>query len=88
MELLQERNEEETDNRNNNVEALLRIKIKTSIHILSLACQAPLVHGIFLARIPEWVASSFSSDLPKSGIEPGASALQADSLPNELPGKS
>ena len=26
-------------------------------------------------------------DLPDSGIEPGSPALQADSLPAELPGK-
>ena len=42
------------------------------------------VHGILQARIPEWVAVSFSRDLPDPGIEPGspmAPALQADSLP-------
>ena len=27
-------------------------------------------------------------DLPNPGIEPGSPALQADSLPSELPGKS
>ena len=30
---------------------------------------------------------SSSRDLPDSGIEPESSALQADSLPAELPGK-
>ena len=29
---------------------------------LSVACQAPLVHDIFLARILEWVAASFSRE--------------------------
>ena len=38
-------------------------------------------------RILEWVAYPFSRDLPDPGIEPGSPALQADSLPTELPGK-
>ena len=41
-------------------------------------------HRIFQARILEWVAISFSGDLPDSGIEPGSPALQADSLLTEL----
>ena len=39
------------------------------------------VHGIFHARILEWVAISFSRDLPDPGIEPESPALQVDSLP-------
>jgi len=35
------------------------------------------VHGILQARILEWVAISFSGDLPDPGIEPGCPALQA-----------
>ena len=31
------------------------------------------VHGIFQARILEWVAMPSSEDLPDPGIEPGAS---------------
>ena len=31
---------------------------------------------------------SLPGDLPNPGIEPGSPALQADSLPEELPGKS
>ena len=38
------------------------------------------VHGIFQARILEWVAISFSGDLPDPGIEPRSPILQADSL--------
>ena len=38
-------------------------------------------------RILEWVAVPFSRDLPNPGIKPGSPALQADSLPAELPGK-
>ena len=40
------------------------------------------VHGILQARILEWVAISFSRDLPDPGIEPGSPALQADALPS------
>ena len=43
------------------------------------------VHGIFQARILEWVAIS-PGDLPDPGIEPRSPALQADSLPSELQG--
>ena len=39
-------------------------------------------------RILEWVAYSFSGDLPNPGIESGSPALQADSLPAKLPGKT
>ena len=47
------------------------------------------VHGIFQARILEWVAFPFSrEELPNLGIEPRSPALQADSLPAEPPGKS
>ena len=35
----------------------------------------------------EWIAISFSRDLPDPGIEPGFPALQADALPSEPPGK-
>ena len=36
---------------------------------------ASSVHGIFQARILEWVAIAFSRDLPHPGIEPGFPAL-------------
>ena len=45
------------------------------------------VHGIFQARILEWVAISFPRGLPNPEIEPRSPALQADSLPSEPPGK-
>ena len=35
------------------------------------------VHGIFQARTLEWVAVSFSGDLPDPGIETDSLALQA-----------
>ena len=45
------------------------------------------VHGILLARILEWKAIPSPGDLPKPGIEPRSSALQADSLLSEPLGK-
>ena len=45
------------------------------------------VHGIPQERILEWVAIPFSGDLPNPGIKHESSALQADSLPSESPGK-
>ena len=51
-----------------------------------------IVHGTFQARILEWVAYPFSSgsSWPRNltGIEPGSPAMQEDSLPTELSGKS
>ena len=41
------------------------------------------VHGILQARILEWIAISFSRDLPDPGIDPRFPALQVDSLPSE-----
>ena len=46
------------------------------------------VHGIFQARVLEWVAISFSRDLPNPGIKPGSPALQADVLLSEPPVKT
>ena len=46
---------------------------------------SPVV-GIFQARILEWVAISFSRDLPNPGIEHRSPALQTDSLPFEPQG--
>ena len=45
------------------------------------------LHGILQARVLEWVAISFSRDLPDPGIEPGSPAFQADTLTSEPPGK-
>ena len=43
--------------------------------------------GVLQARILEWVAITFSLDLPDRGIKPGSLALQADFLPSEPLGK-
>ena len=38
------------------------------------------IHGIFQARVLEWVATSFSRGSSRPGIEPRSPALQADAL--------
>ena len=55
-----------------------------------MECSPPgsSVHGIFHARILEWVTIYFSRGRPDRGIKPRSPALQADSLPTELWGKS
>ena len=45
------------------------------------------IHGIFQVRILECHAL-LQRNLSNQGIEPGSPALQADSLPSELPGKT
>ena len=48
--------------------------------------QGSSVHGISQARMLEWVAISFSRDLPDPGVQslsPMSPALQADSLSAE-----
>ena len=45
-------------------------------------------HGILQAGILEWVAFPSPGDIPNPGIKPRSPALQADSLPPELPGNS
>ena len=54
----------------------------------TVACQSPLFMGFFGQEY--WSGLSFPSlrDLPDPGIEAGSPALQADSLPTELQGKS
>ena len=53
----------------------------------TVACQAPLSRGF--PRQEYWTELPFPSlgDLPNPGIEPGSSALQADYLLHETPGK-
>ena len=53
-----------------------------------MGCSSPgsSVHGIFQARILEWVVISFSRGSPDPGSEPRSPALQADSLLSEPPG--
>ena len=53
----------------------------------TIAGQAPLSMGILQARILEWIAMPSSMGSSNPGIEPRSPALQADSLPDELPRK-
>ena len=55
-----------------------------------MACSLPgsSIHGIFQARILEWLPFPSPGDLPHLGIEAGSPTLQADALPSEPPGKS
>ena len=46
------------------------------------------VHGILQARILEWIAFPFSRGSSNPRMKPRSSALQADSLPAEVQGKS
>ena len=43
------------------------------------------VHGIFQARVLEWLPIPSPGDLPDPGIELGFLALQADALPSKPP---
>ena len=57
------------------------------LFVTPMDCSLPdsSIHGIFHARILEWVAISFSRDLPSPWIEPRSPELQAESLPSEPP---
>ena len=46
------------------------------------------VHGISQARILEWVAISFSKDLPDPGIKPESPALAGKFFTTEPPGNT
>ena len=57
----------------------------TLCHPMDCSLTGSSVHGIFLARVLEWGAISFSRDLPDPGVEPRSPALHADALLPELP---
>ena len=59
----------------------------TLVILWTVACQSLLSMGF--SRQEYWSGLPFPSpgDLPDPGIEPGSSALQADSLPSKPPGK-
>ena len=54
-------------------------------NLMDYILPASSLHGIFQARILEWVAILSPGDLSDPGIEPESPALQADSLPFEPP---
>ena len=51
----------------------------------TVAHQAPLSMGFPRQEYRSGLPFSFPGDLPHPGMEPGSPALQADSLPTELP---
>ena len=61
--------------------------MSVSVTPWTVACQVPPSMGF--SREEYWGRLLFPSpgDLPDPGIEPGSPALQADSLPSELPTK-
>ena len=62
-------------------------RIRLFVTLWTIACQAPLFMGFsnqeYWSGLPRFPAG----DLPYPGIESGSSALQADSLLSESPGK-
>ena len=70
----------------------LLVKLLSCVRLFAtpwtVAYQAPL--SMRFSRQEYWSGLPFPSpgDLPDPGIEPGSSALQADALPSEPPGKS
>ena len=56
----------------------------------SVDCNLPgsSIHGILQARILEQFAISFSRESSQTSDQTGSSALQADALPSEPPGKA
>ena len=58
-----------------------------SFNLMDCSPPGSSVRGISQARLLEWVAISFSRDLPSPGNEPSSPTLQADSLPTEPSGK-
>ena len=59
----------------------------TLCDLMDCSLSGSSVHGIFQARVLEWIPFPSPGDLPEPGIEPGSPALQADTLPSEPPGK-
>ena len=70
---------------------ILKMKSLSCVRLFAIpwtaACKAPLYMGFFGQEL--WSGLPFPSpgDLPDPGIKPRSPALQADSLPSELPGK-
>ena len=63
---------------------LCRSVMSDSCNAINCSPPGSSVHGIFQARILEWVAISFSGDLPYPGIEPTTRVSWiVDSLPIE-----
>ena len=72
---------------NRKIERCLKVKVSQSCLTLCDPMDYT-VHGIFQARILDWVDFPSPGDLPNPGIEPRSPSLQVDSLPVEPQGKS
>ena len=57
-----------------------------TLEIWTVACQAPLSMEFFRQEYRSGLPFPFPGDHPDPGIKPRPPALQADSLPTELPG--
>ena len=66
---------------------LSRSVMSNSLQPHGLLCQAPLSVGFFRQEYSSGLPFPSPGDLPDPGIEPGSSALQADSSPSAPPGK-
>ena len=73
---------------NLNIKVLFLSCVLLFATLWTIVCQTPL--SMEFSRQEYWNRLPFSSsgDLPYPGIKPRSSALQADSLPSEPPGKS
>ena len=59
----------------------------TLCNLMDCSLSGSSVHAIFQARVPEWVAISFSRAFSNPGFKARSLAWQADALPSEPPGK-
>ena len=57
------------------VESYIALSCTTLCDPMDCSLSGSLVHGIFQARVLEWVVISFSGDPPDPGIERGFPAL-------------
>ena len=67
------------------VKVLVTQSYPTLCHPMDSSLPGSSVHGIFQARMLEWLAIPFTRGFPISGIEPESPALQADSLLSKPP---
>ena len=63
------------------------LSLSNSCNPMDCSLPGSSVHGIFQARVLEWVAVSFSRGSSQPRDRTGSPALQADALSSEPPGK-
>ena len=74
-------------NVNVKVKVLVTLSCPTLCDPMNHSPPGSSVHGILQARILDWIAISFSRDLPNPVIEPRSPTLQVDSLSSEPQGE-